>query len=171
MQQTCCRRGTAMQLPRVSSVQALTLSDLWPGFFHAEKLRPTWYVMVHLPQDSLLLQAGEKQKVSAEPTSHVHPQPCWISPFCPHHWHRTGTRSHCLELHQSRSSLGQEKENPLLWATDQTWSLCADHVPTCTGYLWWRGGCVGQGDSGELFTPLMCSLTTGADGRLLSFEE
>ena len=51
-----------MQLPRVSSVQALTLSDFWPGFFHAEKLCPTWPIVAYLLPDNLLLRAGEKEK-------------------------------------------------------------------------------------------------------------
>lgn len=46
-----------MQVPRVSSVQALTLSDFWPVFFHAEYLCPTWSIIAYL-----LLQAGEKEK-------------------------------------------------------------------------------------------------------------
>lgn len=46
----------------------------------------------------------------------------------PSHRHCTDTRSCCLKLHQTSSPLGQEKENPPLGTTEQTWSLRADHI-------------------------------------------
>jgi len=48
--------------PHRSSVQTPALLDCCPGFFHAEKLCPTWSITAHLLPVHLLLQAGEEEQ-------------------------------------------------------------------------------------------------------------
>ena len=114
-------------------------------------------------------------KLSAEPTCHVHPLPCWLSPFHPVLAPVTGTARVCraaassctgpaaLRGRKMRTLLcgPQTNHGPCVWTTSQR---ARRRCP------WWRGGHIGQGHRGELCAPPTCSLTTGVGGLLPSSE-